>query len=279
MIKKFLSNAYLVLTRPLRRGWNLGRFPLVQKVNSAMYVAVKDKGGVTEAEGLKIHLDPMDAMGLSVYHHYKPFFTQLCRERITKDSVVVDVGAFIGYFSTIFAGLARKVYAFEPDPDNVKLIVANVLENGRTNVFIEQRAIGDQVGVMPLYVVDGGNTGDQRIIATPGRHSVEVPITTLDAFFSNESVDFIKFDMQGYEYKALLGAKGVIAHNPQIELFVKLTPELLAEQGLKPSDQFNLIKDYGFRIMNIDEGGQELVPMETIDDQSGTSLNLYCIRP
>jgi len=41
---------------------------------------------------------------------------------ITKNSIVVDVGAHIGAFSAIAAKIAHKVVAFEPDPDNYQML-------------------------------------------------------------------------------------------------------------------------------------------------------------
>jgi FkbM family methyltransferase len=276
MVKKILRGAYAKLTAPLRRGWGLGKFPPIQWLNSLIYVSVKDQGGITEAGGFKVHLDPQDAMGLSVFHEYKPLFTKLCTERFRKDSVVVDIGAFIGYFTLVFSRLAGKVYAFEPDPENMALIKTNLVANNCENVICEERAIGDMTGAIPLYLVEAGNTGDQRTMFVPGRKSVDVPMTTLDDYFANSVVDFIKMDMQGYEHKALLGASKVFAANPQIELFVKLTPSLLREQGLKPSDEFSLLKRYGFKVWNLDETHKMIVPVEMVDDESGTTLNLYC---
>jgi FkbM family methyltransferase len=278
MIKKILREAYATLTKPLRRGWGLGRFRVVQKINSLIYVSVKDQGGVTEAGGFKVHLDPQDAMGLSVFHEYKPLFTKLCRGRFTKDSVVVDIGAFIGYFTLIFSKLSEKAYAFEPDPGNMALIRKNLVENNCANVICERQAIGETSGTIPLYLVQEGNTGDQRTMFVPGRKAIDVPMTTLDEYFKDAKVDFIKMDMQGYEHMALLGASKLFAANPQIELFLKLTPALLKEQGLKPSDQFTVLKGYGFQIWHLDEAQNTIVPIEAIDDQSGATLNLWARR-
>jgi FkbM family methyltransferase len=278
MVQKILREAYARLTKPLRRGWGLGRFRLVQNLNSLIYVSLKDPGGVTEAGGFKVHLDPQDAMGLSVFHEYKPLFTKLCKERIKNDSVVVDIGAFIGYFTLVFSKLADKVYAFEPDPGNMALIRRNLAANNCQNVICEQQAIGEATGTIPLYLVQEGNTGDQRTMFVPGRKAIDVPMTTLDEYFKDAKVDFIKMDMQGYEHMALLGASKLFAANPQIELFVKLTPALLKEQGLKSSDEFNLLKRYGFQVWSIDEAQKQIVPIEAADDESGTTLNLWARR-
>ena len=52
---------------------------------------------------------------------------------LQRGDVFVDVGANIGYFSVLAAclvGEGGQVFAFEPDPDNFRLLRDNVALNG-----------------------------------------------------------------------------------------------------------------------------------------------------
>ena len=55
---------------------------------------------------------------------------------ITKDSIVVDVGAHIGSFSLMAARDARKVLAFEPEPINYQMLKKNMELNNLENMAI-----------------------------------------------------------------------------------------------------------------------------------------------
>ena len=64
---------------------------------------------------------------------WEPFETSLLLGLLRTGDVFVDVGANIGYFSVLAAscvGDTGKVFAFEPDPENFRLLVANTALNG-----------------------------------------------------------------------------------------------------------------------------------------------------
>ena len=63
---------------------------------------------------------------------WEPFETSLIVSRLNTGDVFVDVGANIGYFTLIAASLVGdqgQVYAFEPDPENYRLLEKNCAHN------------------------------------------------------------------------------------------------------------------------------------------------------
>src|SRR3989344_5056363 len=61
---------------------------------------------------------------------------------ITAHSVVVDVGANIGTLAIPFAKIAQTVLAFEPVPENLRLLRENIGLNKVTNVVVYGKALG-----------------------------------------------------------------------------------------------------------------------------------------
>jgi predicted O-methyltransferase YrrM len=64
-----------------------------------------------------------------------------------RDSIVVDVGAFVGTHTLAFARRVNsggQVYAFEPQPDHFRLLQRNVTENGLTNVKLFEVGLSNQ---------------------------------------------------------------------------------------------------------------------------------------
>ena len=73
--------------------------------------------------------------GETVSEHIKAggFWDEFLRsefDKVPAGGVVVDVGAFIGWFSIYAAKRGCKVYAFEASPDNYKVLLDNIILNG-----------------------------------------------------------------------------------------------------------------------------------------------------
>ena len=60
---------------------------------------------------------------------WEPYETSLVMDLLHPGAVFVDVGANIGYFTVLAATTAGKVFAFEPDPENFRLLEANLALN------------------------------------------------------------------------------------------------------------------------------------------------------
>ena len=75
-------------------------------------------------------LDKGDNLGLSINHIYGESDTKIVKKLIKNGDVVLDIGANIGYYTLIFAklvGNSGKVFAFEPEPENFKILQKNIL--------------------------------------------------------------------------------------------------------------------------------------------------------
>lgn len=87
--------------------------------------------GETIHRGKNIDLQVIDEVfGHNVYRVEKSDFSQ-------NKKIVIDLGANIGAFSVKAALLgAEKVYAYEPNPKNIKYIEQNALRNNFENVIV-----------------------------------------------------------------------------------------------------------------------------------------------
>jgi len=115
--------------------------------------------------GHEMFLDPTDSIvspTLLRDGYFEPYETTLIESEIRPGDVVLDIGANIGYYTLIFARLVGergRVYAFEPDPTNFRLLKKNVRANGYQNVIFVKKAVADSSGSMPLYLCPD-NKGD-----------------------------------------------------------------------------------------------------------------------
>jgi len=72
---------------------------------------------------------------------------------LTKDDVIIDLGAHIGNASIGFAHHAKEVYAFEPN--NVVFAELKARTRPYRNIQIFNNAVSDKTGQMDLYFEDG----------------------------------------------------------------------------------------------------------------------------
>jgi len=151
--------------------------------------------------------------------------------------VVVDVGANIGWFTLLSAANGAKVFAFEPMNYNFELLNASMHLNPLFDIWVMQTALSDEESseYICMRPQSGGNTSENKdngqLWRTSGQSDCaeRTQLTTLDLALSGpesmrHGVYFIKIDIEGYEVKAISGAK---------ELFHSATPPcfVMMEKG------------------------------------------------
>lgn len=148
---------------------------------------------------------------------------------------VIDVGAHVGYYSVLFSrcvGTHGSVLAFEPEPNNYRLLSANLLLNDCRNARAQPLALAAAAGHDTLYL-SANNLGDHRLLPTPGRRSVDVQTIDLDTAAGAGPIDFVKIDTQGAEPRVLTGMAGIIRQNRErLACMIEFAPGLLALGGM-----------------------------------------------
>jgi FkbM family methyltransferase len=175
-------------------------------------------------------IDELDLIGNFIKHHgyWEYHLYEIYSQMINKEYYCVDAGANIGFHTIQFGKLGRKVYAFEPQRYIFNQLSTNILFNDLDNIIDSYRlGLGDKEEKCQLWNIEhenwvgGGahNWGGRGIIqdtldverATQNEYREEdiidiVPLDSLNIL----KCDLIKLDIQGYEYKFLLGAKDII---------------------------------------------------------------------
>lgn len=133
---------------------------------------------------------------------------------------VLDVGANVGAFSVLAAKAgAQRVIAVEPHPDNRDRLLHHVeLNQVGQIVTVDGRAAvgGAWAGDMLVMVGEGG--GAHEVAAPEGSlaedaHAVAVPTVPLaELILEHAPLAFVKVDIEGGEYDALLGVTAHLLH-------------------------------------------------------------------
>lgn len=156
-------------------------------------------------------------------------------------NVVVDIGAHIGGTTILCAKLGAKVYAIEPDPENLALLLDNITLNGvEDNVLYREVAVGDksETRLLRKNESNSGGFGFFAAIDTP-TSSIEVQTITLAEVLEGvKHVDLLKMDCEGAEYDILFGAEeslfdkiGQISMEMHYSNKKSILPELVEKYG------------------------------------------------
>lgn len=199
-----------------------------------------------------------------VYSIYKSITDRaerdLCKSLIHPGMIVADVGANIGIYADFFRNLVAsggEVHAFEPDPINFRLL-SNALSY-YNNIFLNQSAVGRDNQDIFLYVSRSLNVDHRTYKCSEERDKVLVPCVTLDDYFNDgKSVDFIKMDIQGYEYHALSGMTRVLQDNNQLKILMEYFPYGLEASGCSGSKLRTFLMERGFLLYSITSKGNLL---------------------
>ena len=139
---------------------------------------------------------------------WEPNLSRFMESKIGPETVAVDVGSHVGYFTLLMSKLAKKVIAIEPSPSNFEQLSRHVAMNGRSNVTLLNQAVAQSRGEMKLFnsVWGAGNTGNMSLIepANSSGYTTVQTDTLLGALGDDAAnVSFIKIDIEAAERPVL----------------------------------------------------------------------------
>lgn len=243
-----------------------------------------------ELDGDVFQVVPRD-FGVTLELHatggYENASRRFCLDHLQPGMTFVDIGAHVGLFSVPAArrvGASGRVIAFEPDPDNRRMLEENISRNRIEAVQVHSEALCDRDGRLPFHR-SAFNTGDHQLFHSGrGRTGCEVDVARLDTVMARLGgpVHLIKMDVQGAEAKVLAGMRDVLDANPTIALVVELSPWMLRDIGDDPLAMLQSLEQQGFELATIDESTAEIEPGDaaSILDRCAEAsyLNVRCLR-
>lgn len=158
--------------------------------------------------------------------------TNEIKKVLSQGDNILEIGANIGYFVILEAkiiGKKGKIYALEPEKSNFQLLKKNVrLNHLEDRVKTERLAIGDKVRKEKLYTAvscnlhtlecaNKNNGADFQIIDT----------TTIDEYIKDKRIDYIRMDIEGWEYRAIKGMEKTLRKGRPLKMFIEIHPHIM----------------------------------------------------
>jgi FkbM family methyltransferase len=214
--------------------------------------------------GLDLKVLESDAIGYSILvgRVFDPCVTETLYRLIDPGDVVVDVGANVGYLTSLAAvrsGQSGRVVAFEPHPAVFELLSTNVTgwSGDLAPVELHQVALSNRGGsgtivAGPLFEHNMGLAKLEEG-AADGELSHEVQVRRLDEVLDGAQVGLLKVDVEGHESEVLSGASQLLE--------LGLVRDIVFEDhGEYPSEATAIVEQAGYELVSLsnDLGGLRL---------------------
>jgi len=168
---------------------------------------------------------------------------------VRQGTVVIDVGANIGFFTQRFAswvGETGKVIAIEPEDVNFERLHQMVLRRQIEAVVETVQAVAAESAGQLKLKLNPANPGDHRV-AEEGTPVRAVCLDELVAERGWPTVSLVKIDVQGAEERVLRGALKLIEKS-QPAFFIEIDDAILRVSGSSAESIFRLLTGLDYQI-------------------------------
>lgn len=191
-------------------------------------------------------------------------------EAAKSGGALFDIGAHSGLISALFcaANSQNRAFSFEPSPILCERLSAiRALNQFGERMKIEQIGIGEASGTTEMLLDPGSGyvqtqRFDQTMWSTP--EVVQMRIESIPDAASRLNVipQFIKLDIESYEYEAIKGSLEFLARHKPV-LFLELHLNYLDQRNIPASTVVQMVEECGYRFYA--SSGSQLKASELYD--------------
>jgi FkbM family methyltransferase len=183
------------------------------------------------------------------------------------NATFIDLGANIGSISVPICKLRPdiKAYAIEASSQIATYLKWNLENNAIENCIIEQKAIWKDEGLEFSFITPTEQYGKGMIDLECNKQHNEmvstISISSLIAKYKIEKIDFIKVDIEGFEYFAFRGGEKILKDMNAPDILFEFIKE--AEDGakdLEPGDAQSILISYGYKLFKLEDN--QLLPLD-----------------
>lgn len=200
---------------------------------------------------------------------YEPHVRAFVEKFLRTGMTMIDIGANVGFFTMLCASIVGedgKVFAFEPNSENCRLIVLSLSANGFKNVRLYPFALSNAFGAAYFTPMIGSNGGFMSSAPETVVHPNCTIVATarLDDVI-NERVDLIKADVEGAEYLALYGGRSLIEqYRPMI--VTEFSLEMLSRvSGIAGADFLRWMIGFSYRPFVLERAGAGMLEITDVN--------------
>ncbi len=200
---------------------------LVRRVGMGLFPTEGSTARVRLPWGAVLELNANEGIGRELYRQgiFDVAVTETAWRLLAAGDVAVDVGANIGYVTSLFAarvGPQGRVESFEPHPTIFARLRSNTsklwIGGSPAQVRLHECALGSRDGTARLFEPSAFrmNEGAATLSAGPDTASAasgsgfDVSLARLDTILADCDVALLKVDVEGFEVEVLAGAERLL---------------------------------------------------------------------
>jgi len=238
----------------------------------------------TTVSGQRLFVDARDlslSPGLILDGSWEPHVTRALITLVKAGMTVVEIGANVGYFTTLLGRLVGGqgcVRAFEANPVVFDLLTENIDINGLVPfVRAERMLVCDTCGEREINLLErhhGSGSmlsfGDEFLALYRDRKTtVAVRATTLDEYWRGEAraIDLVKMDAEGSEPMIVEGMRSILAQ-PHLTVVCEFVKPFFAAGDPSAEGFLDALLAYGFALYKITDRG-DIAPVSSREVLAG----------
>jgi FkbM family methyltransferase len=236
-------------------------------------------------------------VGLHSQHHramqngtFEPEEVKLLSAVLQKVELFIDVGANVGYFTCLARKFGVAAIAIEPMQRNLSLLLQNLTLNDWQDTEVIASGVSDAIGIVKMF--GASSTGASLINNWAGAQtsiSRHIPVSTLDTLIGERFSDrriLVKMDVEGHEYRALVGARKLISRAIKPIWLIEITGNQFHPGGTNPhfEETFALLRNHGYQTLALTSDGPRSIDHSCIGaagapDQTDPTVINYLFVP
>ena len=279
MFKQLYSTAKFILTHPLIKKnkkwdslvnfifWQIGARLLSKKVIVPW----------VEDSKLIIGLGETGATG-NIYAGFAEYQDMLfLLHALRPEETFVDIGANIGVYTILASKVIRaNSISFEPIQNAFDRLEDQVKINRIDHlVRMENKGVGEKNET--LFFTNNIDTVNKVSLAGDVANTTEIEVIALDDVLKKNEKYFIKIDVEGFEYKVILGAKDTLSSPNTVGLIIELNGSS-EEFGSSNSEIHNKLLSFNFYPVSYDPFNRSLVSIKDYNKNGGNTIYIKDIE-
>lgn len=196
---------------------------------------------------------------------FQPIISEIIKKYLREGDTFIDVGANIGYFSLIGAGIvgqSGQVHSFEPVPEYFIKLDNFAKINKNYRIKTNKLALGDKKESLEIFIKGGKDIGNNtffpELLDGREQEKVSVSVVRLDEYIKENNLNnikLIKIDVEGFEFSVLKGLSKYFSEcsvKKEYPVIVcEIVPEIYPKLGCKLKDLFDYMAQFSYYPFNV----------------------------